>query len=78
MKVKHSKTKTTIELEPNEVAKYIDCVNQLDNTVTTIHECQDMMLSDLGHLENLRWRLADLFDLEWNKETYRYTRQNNE
>ena len=75
MKVKHLKNQTTIELEPSEVEKYITCINNLDSTVDTIKETQDMFLSDLGHLETLRWRLADLLGLEWNKETWTYIRK---
>jgi hypothetical protein len=74
-KVKHLKTKTTIELEPSEVDTYIDCVNQLDSTVDTIKETQDMFISDLGKLETLRWRLADLLGLEWSSDTYAYIRK---
>ena len=75
MKVKHLKNKTTIELEPSEVEKYITCINNLDSTVDTIKETQDMFLSDLGHLETLRWRLANLLGLEWNRETWTYIRK---
>tara|TARA_B100001559_G_scaffold313468_1_gene312526 strand:- start:749 stop:982 length:234 start_codon:yes stop_codon:yes gene_type:complete len=75
MKVKHLKNKTTIELEPSEVEKYITCINNLDSTVDTIKETQDMFLSDLGHLETLRWRIADLLGLEWNRETWTYIRK---
>ena len=75
MKVKHLKTKTTIELEPSEVDKYIECVNHLDSTIDSLHECQDMFISDLGKLETLRWRIADLLSLEWNRKTYRYIRK---
>ena len=75
MKVKHLKTKTTIELKPSEVEKYITCLNNLDSTVDTIKDTQDMFISDLGHLETLRWRLADLLGLEWNRETWQYIRK---
>jgi hypothetical protein len=78
MKVKHLKNKTTIELEPREVEKYITCVNNLDSTVDTIKETQDMFISDLGQLENLRWRLADLLGLQWDSETYSYIRRKND
>ena len=75
MKVKHLKNKTTIELEPSEVEKYVTCINNLDSTVNTIKETQDMFISDLGHLETLRWRLADLLGLKWDSETYRYIKE---
>ena len=78
MKVTHLKYKTTIELEPREVEKYITCVNNLDSTVDTIKETQDMFLSDLGKLENLRFRLADLLGLQWDSETYSYIRRKND
>ena len=75
MKVKHLKTKTVIELEPSEVEKYITCINNLDSTVDTIKETQDMFISDLGHLETLRWRLADLLGLEWDRDNWKYIRK---
>ena len=74
LKVKHLKTKTTIELDTRDVDKYIDCVNHLDSTVGTLHECQDMFISDLGKLETLRWRLADLLGLEWDRDAHSYVR----
>ena len=75
MKVKHLKTKTTIELEPSEVDTYITYVTQLDSTVGTLHDCQDMFISDLGKLETLRWRLTDLLGLEWDRDTHTYIKE---
>jgi|TARA_R110002033_G_scaffold845_4_gene8208 hypothetical protein len=74
MIVKHLKTKTVIELEPRDVEEYITCVNNLDSTVDTIKETQDMFISDLGHLDTLRWRLTDLLGLEWSSEKHRYVK----
>jgi len=75
MRVKHLKTKTKIELEFSEVEKYITSVHELDNTISTLHECQDLFMSDLGKLETLRWRLTDLLGLEWNSEKHRYIKE---
>ena len=74
MKVKHLKTKTTIELTPEELDKYIECVTHLDNTVSTLFECQDMFLSDLSKLETLSWRLREVFGLK--RKDYKYIKEN--
>lgn len=70
MIIKHLKNKTTIELSPEELNKYITAVNDLDNTLMTLFECQDMYLSDLSKLETLRFRLSEVFGLV--KKDYRY------
>ena len=75
MRIKHLKTKTKIELELREVDKYIACVNHLDSTISTLHECHDMFMSDLGRLETLRWRLTDLLGLEWDRDKHRYIKE---
>lgn len=70
MIIKHLKNKTTIELSTEELDKYITAVNDLDNTLMTLFECQDMYLSDLSKLETLRFRLSEVFGLV--KKDYRY------
>jgi hypothetical protein len=75
MKVKHLKTKTTIELEPSEVDKYAGYLSELDNATSTLHECGDLFLSDLNKLDNLEWRLRELLGLKFNRETYKYIRE---
>tara|TARA_R110001583_G_scaffold71710_1_gene201701 strand:- start:4 stop:252 length:249 start_codon:yes stop_codon:yes gene_type:complete len=74
MIVKHLKTKTIIELDTRDVEEYITCVNNLDTTVDTIKENQDMFISDLRNLDTLRWRLSDLLGLEWSSEEHRYVK----
>ena len=75
MKVKHLKTKTVIELTPKELDKYAEYLKELDSATSTLHECGDLFLSDLGHLETLRWRLADLLGLEWDRDNWKYIRK---
>ena len=70
MIIKHLKNKTTIELSTEELDKYITAVNDLDNTLMTLFECQDMYLSDLSKLETLRFRLSEVFGLV--KKDYKY------
>ena len=51
MKVKHLKTKTTIELTPEEVHDWITKVNQLDSMLDNISEMKDLYLSDILNLD---------------------------
>ena len=75
MKVKHFKTKTVIELTPQELDKYAEYLKDLDNTTSTLHECGELWLSDLTKLDNLEWRLADLLGLTYNRETWQYEKK---
>ncbi len=72
MKVKHLKTKTTIELTPEGLHVWIGRVNNLEHMLDNITEMNDMYLSDVGNLERIQYRLVDLLDLEWSRERYRY------
>ena len=72
MKVKHLKTKTTIELTPEEVHDWITKVNQLDIMLDNISEMKDLYLSDILNLDELKWRMTRLFNLNWDRNTHRY------
>ena len=74
MKTKHLKNKTTIELTPEETTGFIKQINDLDTILSSIHECQDLWLSDIGKLETLKYKIADMLDLIWDSETYSYRR----
>jgi Asp-tRNA(Asn)/Glu-tRNA(Gln) amidotransferase C subunit len=78
MKVKHLKTKTTIELTPEEANNLIKRVHDIDQMADTIMECQDLWLSDVSKLQKVKCDLIELLNLEWDRETYRYIRKNNE
>ena len=78
MKTKHLKSKTTIELTPEETNNLIKRVHDIDNMADTIMECQDLWLSDVSKLQKVKCDLIELLNLEWNRETYRYIRKNNE
>ena len=75
MIIKHLKNKTTIELSEKELDKYIEAINQLDTALMTMHECQDIYLSDLSNLDTLRFRLTEVFGLT--KDGYRYVKASN-
>ena len=74
MKVKHLKTKTVIELAPQELDKYAEYLKELDSATTTLHECGDLFLSDLTKLDNLEWRHRDLLGLKL--KDYKYIKEN--
>ena len=75
MIIKHLKNKTTIELSSEELNKYIEAVNDLDTALMTMHECQDIYLSDLSNLDTLRLRLTEVFGLV--RKDYRYVKASN-
>jgi|TARA_R100000005_G_C4849401_1_gene116587 uncharacterized protein YaaN involved in tellurite resistance len=75
MKVKHLKTKTTIELTPEELEKYRKLTNDLDSMLSSLFECQDIWLSDVRNLDTLKWRLTELLGLQWNREKYSYIKK---
>jgi len=75
MRIKHLKTKVTIELSPEEYTMYTKQVNKLDGIVSGLTEFHDLYVSDLGRLETLRWRLTDLLGLEWNSDKHRYIKE---
>ena len=74
MKVKHLKTKTTIELTPEETNQWIKTINTFDKIVDNTVEMSDMYLSDLGKLQTTRWKLTQLFGLSYNRSEYKYTK----
>ena len=76
MKTKHLKSKTTIELTPEETNNLIKRVHDIDQMADTIMECQDLWLSDVSKLQKVKCDLIELLDLEWNRETYRYRIRN--
>ena len=72
MKVKHLKTKTTIELTPEEIYEWIRRVNQIDTMLTSYMEIHDVHMSDVNNLDNIKYKLVSMFDLEWSREQYKY------
>ena len=75
MKVKHLKNKVIIETSKEDYNELVQRVNQLNNILNTLHEMNDMYLSDITTLEKLRYEVVDLLDLGWSSDTYRYVVQ---
>ena len=75
MKTKILKNKVTIEMnneEYNTMFKYID---KLQSMLNTLHETNDLWLSDVHNLSSLNWELVQMLDAEWNPDTYRYVKR---
>ena len=77
MKIKHLKTKTTIELTPIELYDFIRCVDNIDTMLDNIKEMNDLYMSDINNLERTKYKFADLLNLKWNRDAYGYIKGDN-
>ena len=68
MKVKHTQTKTNIELTSNELHDWIKRTKEIDWMLDNIREMNDIYLSDVSNLESTKNRMVDLFGLEWDRD----------
>ena len=78
MKVKHLKTKTTIELTSEELHDWTRYINQIDMMLDNYSEMKDVYMSDVSNLDIIKWKLTKLLNLEWNRDTYRYIKGDNQ
>lgn len=62
----------TIKISKARYYDLVSKVNRLDRIVDSIKEMNDIYLSDLSSLDDIKWELTRALDLEWNSETYRY------
>lgn len=72
MKTKILKTKVNIELTPSEYHNMVSRLNQFDSILSTLNEMNDLYLSDVGKLYNIKWDLREILDAQWNSEKYKY------
>ena len=75
MKVKHLKNKVVIESSKEDYYDLVNRINQLNGILNTLHEINDMYLSDITTLEKLRYEVVDLLDLGWSSDKYKYVVQ---
>ena len=75
MKVKHLKTKVVIETSKEDYYDLVNRINQLNGILNSLHEINDIYLSDITTLEKLRYEVVDLLDLGWSSDNYRYVVQ---
>ena len=72
MKVKQLKTKVSIDMSVSEYDTLFKYINKIDSMLNTLHETNDLWLSDVHNLSSLRYELVELLDAEWDSNTYRY------
>ena len=75
MTVKHLKNKVIIETSKEDYYDLVNRINQLNGILNSLHEINDMYLSDITTLEKLRYEVVDLLDLGWSSDSYRYVVQ---
>ena len=75
MKVKHLKTKVVIETNREDYYDLVKRINELNRIINTLHEINDLYLSDITTLEKLRYEVVDLLDLGWSSDKYKYVIQ---
>jgi len=75
MKTKILKSKVTIDMSVSEYDTLFKYINKIDSMLNTVHETNDLWLSDVQNLSSLQWELTQLLDAEWNPDTYRYIKR---
>ena len=75
MKTKILKNKVVIETSKEDYYDLVNRINQLSTILNTLHEINDLYLSDITTLEKLRYEVVDLLDLGWSSDTYKYVVQ---
>ena len=75
MKVKHLKNKVVIETSKEDYYDLVNRINQLNGILNSLHEINDIYLSDITTLEKLRYEVVDLLNLGWSSDKYKYVVQ---
>ena len=75
MKVKQLKAKVSIDMSVSEYDTLFKYINKIDSMLNTLHETNDLWLSDVHNLSSLRYELVELLDAEWDSNTYRYIKR---
>ena len=75
MNIKILKSKVTIEMNNEEYDKTLKSLNKLDGILGTLFETQDLWLSDVKDLDNLKWDLRNMLDARWDANKYRYIKR---
>ena len=62
----------TIKIPKQMFYNLVSKTNKLDAIVDNIKEMNDLYISDLSELDQIKFELVRALDLDWNSETYRY------
>ena len=75
MKTKILKNKVIIELTTSEYDDLFKYINKLRSMLDTLHETNDLWLSDVHNLDSLKYDLVKLLDAKWDSGSYRYIKR---
>lgn len=75
MKTKILKSKVVIDMSVSEYDTLFKYIGKLESMLSTLHETNDLWLSDVHNLSSLKWELIEMLDAEWNPDTYRYVKR---
>lgn len=75
MNTKILKNKVTIEMNNEEYDTVFKYINKLRSMLDTLHETNDLWLSDIHSLSGLKWELVQMLDAEWDTDSYRYIKR---
>ena len=62
----------TFKIKEKDFQEFIKLTNKLDWMLSTINEVQDIYMSDIKALSDLKGRIQQSFNLTFNSNTYRY------
>jgi hypothetical protein len=77
MKTKILKSKVVIDMSVSEYDTLFKYIGKLESMLSTLHETNDLWLSDVHNLSSLKWELVEMLDAEWDSSTYRYVKRGN-
>ena len=75
MKTKILKSKVTIDMSVSEYDTLFKYIGKLESMLSTLHETNDLWLSDVHNLSSLKWELVEMLDAEYDSSTYRYVKR---
>ena len=75
MKTKILKSKVVVDMSISEYDTMFKYIGKLESMLSTLHETNDLWLSDVHNLSSLKWELVEMLDAEWNPDTYRYVKR---
>ena len=75
MKTKILKSKVVIDMSVSEYDTMFKYIGKLESMLSTLHETNDLWLSDVHNLSSLKWELVEMLDAEWDSSTYRYVKR---
>jgi len=75
MKTKILKSKITIDMSVSEYDTLFKYIGKLESMLSTLHETNDLWLSDVHNLSSLKWELVEMLDAEYDSSTYRYVKR---